>query len=96
MTQLGWLPLKHFRSRPRKDIKRAKADFVHNKISSSLAEGNSKPFWSYIKGQRQESVGIPPLRRNEGLFSSAKDKAEILLAEFKSLFTNRQKCLCIT
>ncbi|KAI8517810.1 Nuclear inhibitor of protein phosphatase 1 [Branchiostoma belcheri] len=37
---------------------------------------------------RQDFIGVPPLKHNGNLFSGAKDKAYILLQEFKSIFTS--------
>ena len=44
------------------DIKRAKSTFIDEHICCKIGEGDSKPFWKFIKAQRQEPTGIPPLK----------------------------------
>lgn len=56
-------------------------------IADGFATNNSRPFWKYMKSQRQDSFGIPPLQRDGILHTNSKDKAEIMLDEFKSVFT---------
>ena len=47
-----------------------------------------KRFWSYIKAKKQESTGVAPLKNIDGfIHSSSQSKAEILNAQFQSVFT---------
>ena len=78
---------KRFQRQTAKDIKRAKSSFVRDHICGKIGEGDTKPFWKFIKAQRQESVGIPPLKHRGSLYTDAKSKAAILLGEFKSVFS---------
>jgi len=48
---------------------------------------NTRPYWRYVKSQRQDSFGIPPLKRDGVLHTDSKTKAAIMLDEFKSVFT---------
>ena len=48
---------------------------------------NDKPFWKYIKSKRQDARGIAPLKKGANLISDSKGKAELLLNQFKSVFT---------
>jgi len=41
-----------------------------------------------VKSQRQDNLGVPPLKKDGKLNSDSKTKAEILLEEFKSVFTH--------
>jgi hypothetical protein len=43
--------------------------------------------WKYVKSKRQESGGIAPLKKGTNLISDSKGKAELLLNQFKSVFT---------
>ena len=43
-----------------------------------------------MKHNRSESLGIPPLKTDQGVFVSDKDKAETLNIFFFSVFTNEQ------
>jgi hypothetical protein len=48
----------------------------------------NRKVYSYIKSKKQDASGISSLRDNQGyLHSEAKDKAEILNAQFKSVYT---------
>ena len=48
-----------------------------------------KKFWSYIKSQKKDNVGIPPLRdcTTDALVTDSKAKAEILSRQYQSVFT---------
>ena len=57
-------------------------------IISPDAAKNPKKFWSFIKGKKQESSGVAPLRQTDGtLHSNPHTKADILNCQFKSVFT---------
>jgi hypothetical protein len=47
---------------------------------------NPKRFWSFIKGNRTESTGVAPLRREGILHSDTATKANILSDQFTSVF----------
>ena len=46
-----------------------------------------KRFWSYIKFLRKDSTGIAPLKDNDRLFNTSKNKADILNRQYRSVFT---------
>ena len=56
-----------------------------------LNNNNTKPFWKYVKSKRQDANGIAPLKKGTTLVNDSKGKAEILLDQFKSVFTNQPK-----
>ena len=68
-------------------VKRARINHINTRVIGGLEEGNTKPFWRYIKSLKQENVSLPPLRQGGKLFSASLDKANILLKEFSSVFT---------
>ena len=70
-----------------KAVRRARWSYVNDILQLSLDSGDSKPFWKYIKSQRQDSVGVSPLKSGGRLFSDSLDKAEILNTQFISVFT---------
>ena len=43
-------------------------------------------FWNYIEAKKQDNVRISPLKRDGVLFNDTIDKAEILNAQFTSVF----------
>ena len=70
-----------------KDLKRSHWKFVNNFIAEGFATNNTHPFWKYVKAQRQDNFGgIPPLKR-DGVHTDSQTKADIMLDEFKSVFT---------
>jgi len=70
-----------------KDLKRSHWKFVNNFIAEGFATNNTRPFWKYVKSQRQDNFGIPPLKRDGVLHTDSQTKADIMLDEFKSVFT---------
>ena len=56
-------------------------------MKDALEEGNTKPFWKYIKSKRQDSSGISPLLGDGKLHSDSQDQANILNQQFCSVFT---------
>ena len=52
-------------------------------------------FWSYIKGRRQESTGVAPLKNKDGFIhsdhSDSSSKVEILNDQFVSAYTREDK-----
>ena len=55
-----------------------------------LETNNPKPFWKYIKSRKQDDIGVAPLKTNGQLVNDNKGKAEILIRQFKSVFTREQ------
>ena len=54
----------------------------------NLETKDNKPFWRYIKSQRQEICGVAPLKADGQLHPDASKKAEILNQQFTSVFTS--------
>ena len=60
---------------------------AHDKYIDDILLGDihnePKRFWSYLKGKRQDSQGVAPLRKTDGfLHNDAPTKAEILNQNF--------------
>ena len=55
-----------------------------------LQSKDCKPFWRYVKSNRQDTIGVAPLKSKGNLFSDSKSKATILNDQFKSVFTPTQ------
>ena len=47
----------------------------------------SKPFWRYVKAKQQDNIGVSPLKRKGQLLSDSRSKADILVNQFSSVFT---------
>ena len=54
----------------------------------SLETKDNKPFWRYIKSQRQEICGVAPLKADRQPHPNASKKVEIPNQQFTSVFTN--------
>ena len=50
-------------------------------VGASL--GDTKPFWKYVRSQKQEHFGITALRSNGSLYTDSSSKSEILNKQFK-------------
>ena len=53
----------------------------------ALEQGDPGPFLRYIRSQKQDNVGISPLKDGGNLHTDTMEKAEILSNQFKSVFT---------
>jgi hypothetical protein len=61
-----------------KNIRAAHDNYMRDIISPDAAK-NPKKFWSFIKGKKQESSGMAPLRQTDGtLHSNPHTTADIL------------------
>ena len=49
-------------------------------------QAGNKRFWSYIKNQRSNNVGVVPLKNDGCLTSDPKEQAELLNKQFQSVF----------
>ena len=61
--------------------------YMNSIFEESLERKDSSIFWRYVKSQRQDSIGVPPLKRNGQLYSGSAKKASILSDQFQSAFT---------
>ena len=68
-------------------LRKAHWQHLHRVLNDAEVEDNTKPFWRYIKSQRQDSVGVSPLKHKGQLYSDSKAKAGILQNHFKFVFT---------
>jgi len=71
----------------RKALKKAHWSYVNGILSDGLENGDTKPFYRYVKSQQQDNQGVCPLCDHGQLYSVALSKARILSEQFKSVFT---------
>ena len=83
----NWASYKRFQKYCKKQIRRAEWSYVNQTIINGLQENNTKPFWNYVKSKRKDNTGVAPLKRNGVLINDPQEKSEILLNQFKSVFT---------
>ena len=63
--------------------------YVNNQIGDSL-KTNPKRFWTFIKANKRENIGIPTLRINDKPITNYRDKANALNNQFTSVFTSER------
>ena len=68
-------------------LRSARWSYIGGMLSDSEETGNSKPFWRYVKSQRQDNCGVSPLKHDGELHSDSQSKADILNHQFSSVFT---------
>jgi len=91
-NQQHWKAFKYQRNQVSKLVKESHNRYLNKVIGENLTE-NPKKFWSYVKHSESESLGIPPLKTEDGVSITDKDKAETLNSHFFSVFTHEQKPL---
>ncbi|CAC5376110.1 unnamed protein product [Mytilus coruscus] len=83
----NWSNDKHFQKECKRQVQKAEWGYINNTIMEGLENNNPKPFWKYIKLRKQDNIGISPLKSNGHLVNDRKGKAELLIQQFKSVFT---------
>ncbi len=83
----NWSTYKFHQKECKRQIKKAERNYINTTIQEGLQNNNTKPYWHYIKARRQDNIGVAPLKEQGQLFSDSKNKARILLNQFKSVFT---------
>ena len=84
----SWQEFWVFQRRTTAALRVARRDYINNILVESLETKDNKPFWRYIKSQRQEICGVAPLKAEGQLHPDASKKAEILNQQFTSVFTS--------
>ena len=72
-----------------KALAKSYKDYVNNHIGDSL-KTNPNRFWSFIKANKQENIGIPTLRVNDQPIIKYHDKANALNNQFSSVFAQEK------
>ena len=84
-----WEKFKEIRKQATKALAKSYKDYVNNHIGDSL-KTNPKRFWSFIKANKRENIGIPTLRVNDQPIINDRDKANALNNQFSSVFTQEK------
>ena len=45
-------------------LRRARWGYMNSMLERALEEGDHKPLWKYCKSQRQDNIGVAPLKEN--------------------------------
>ena len=87
----NWNKYKAIKRDTQKAAKKARTDYINNILLEGIANDNNKPFYSYMKSQKKENIGIAPLQTETGgVTNDSKEKAEILNKQFKDVFTKEK------
>ena len=70
-------------------LKAARWDHLNGILQTSLEEKNTKPFYRYVKAQKNDNFGISSLKFNRLIYSDSSSKSEILNKQFQSVFTKK-------
>ena len=71
----------------KRELRDAERVYVNGILQNGLESGNNKPFWKYVKSQKQETFCISALKSNGNVITDSLSKSEILNSQFKSVFT---------
>ena len=58
----NWIIYKSFKSETLKAIRKACWNYINNKLQIALEQGDPGHFRGYIRSQKQDNVGISPLK----------------------------------
>ena len=84
-----WEQFRELRRQTTKALATSYKSYVNHQIGDSL-KTNPKRFWSFIKANKRENIGIPTLRVNDKPITNDRDKANALNNQFSSVFTNER------
>ena len=85
-TNSDWERFRQLRRQASKAAAKSYSDYLYNHIRESL-KTNRKQFWSFIKANKWECIGIPTLQTNDQIITNDRDKANTLNNQFSSVFT---------
>ena len=87
----NWKTFKELRKTWKRSLLEARNNYVLGLLDCSDKKNSpsiGKKFWTYIKSQRKDNVGISSLNSGNTEVTDNKAKAEILSNQFKAIFTD--------
>ena len=69
------------------DLKKSHWQYINNILCTSLEEGNSKPFYRYVRSKKEDQLGVSPLKEKGVLHTVPAKLCEITARQFSSVFT---------
>ena len=82
-----WSTYKSHKKSTTKSLNKAQIDYINGIVQAGLDEGNSKPLWRYIFGQRNDRGSDAALKEDGKVHTGGQKKAEILKKQFTSVFS---------
>jgi hypothetical protein len=86
----NWLNYKHYQKECKRQIRKAEWNYINSAILEGMEKNNTKPFWKYVKSTKQDNIGVAPLKERGHLINNSKEKAQILIKQFLSVFTREK------
>ena len=83
-----WERYKEFQKVVQAKLTEGRWDYINRFLQIGLETGNKKPFWKYLRVQKQEDFGISALKSNGKMFTDRKSISEILNTQL-SVFTKK-------
>ena len=71
-----WEQYKEFQKVVKAKLTESRWDYINRFLQIGLGTGNKKPFWKYLRVQKQEDFGISTLKSNEKMFTDRKSISE--------------------
>lgn len=81
-----WVKFRAARKLVKKELAKAHDEYLSDLLNIPEHQPPKK-FWNYIKQQRKDVIGIPPLKVGNEYISDSKQKADILNNQYQSVFT---------
>ena len=82
-----WTRYQNLKTSTQREIRTSHRNYMRGMVTSDQKD-KPKRFWSYVKAKKQESTGVAPLKNEDGfIHSNSQSKAEILNAQFQSVYT---------
>ena len=82
-----WTRYRNLKTSTQREIRTSHRNYMKGMVTSDQKD-KPKRFWSYVKAKKQESTGVAPLKNEDGfIHSNSQSKAEILNAQFQSVYT---------
>jgi hypothetical protein len=53
----NWSSYKHYQKEFKRQIRKAKWNYIYSAILEGMKENNTKPFWKYVKSRKQDNIG---------------------------------------
>ena len=83
-----WTRYRNLKTSTQRKIRTSHRNYMKAGMVTSDQKDKPKHFWSYVKAKKQESTGVAPLKNEDGfIHSNSQSKAEILNAQFQSVYT---------
>ena len=64
----------HIEQMVKRELRVVERVYVNSILQNGLESGNNKPFWKYVKSQKQETYGISALKSDSNVIADSLSK----------------------